>query len=193
MPGRPFLRGALQCTKFNQIIKLTEQAHCWGPKNNLFCSDNKLPKAPALTQVQLMLKPVSRTQLNEKNNLIWSKILIFSVTPTRNGLTHQYCSQFCMISIKCFLCVRWLFLNSRVISNSLTLQNFTQNPAKGIVSSVSDLDPHGSAFNLSPGSGFRMRTRAQQLIILDSKAKIIHIILSYLTNLSIFLSYFFKF
>jgi hypothetical protein len=39
-------------------------------------------------------------------------------------------------------------------------------------------DPHGSALNLSPGSGsaFQMRIRIQLLIKLAPKAKIIHII-----------------
>jgi hypothetical protein len=49
-----------------------------------------------------------------------------------------------------------------------------------LVTSVLDPypDPHGSALNLSPGSGstFQMRIRIQLLIKLAPKAKIIHII-----------------
>ncbi len=46
----------------------------------------------------------------------------------------------------------------------------------------------GSALNLSPGagSGFRMRIRIQQLTKLAPKAKIIHIIQSYLNKFKIF-------
>ncbi len=55
-----------------------------------------------------------------------------------------------------------------------------------LVGSASDPDPHGSALHLSPGSGSAFLIRIQQLIKLAPKAKIIHIIYSYLTNFNFF-------